>query len=211
MAICCLRSHSCTYVNRYGSQSTARTQLLTNLKCVFHVGLGDVAMMLKSVQHRLGAVPADLQRLAWCGRAQRPGPDMPDQHRPQPVRLARCLAGDRWLKPHRPWNTACPASQDSPTTSSNGLSLNDRLSAFSSWRGSKGGSDGAGLWHLLTACNDGTEVGVAWLGQLCRVSATQGGSGTTSGTGVTATTRSEWQVMAHEVCRPVSFCAFLPC
>ena len=42
-------------------------------------------------------------------------------------------------------------------------------------------------------------VGVAWLGQLCRVAATSQGGQTTSGTGVTVITRNEWQVVAHEI------------
>ena len=44
-------------------------------------------------------------------------------------------------------------------------------------------------------------VGVAWLGQLCRVQASSQGGQTTSGTGVTAITRNEWQVVAHEIGR----------
>lgn len=98
-----------------------------------------------------------------------------------------------------PWNTAC-ASPSSGGSSSSALSLNARLSAFSQWRGNKGGGDGAGLWHLLTDCNDGSEVGVAWLGTLCRVSTSSSSDGeVTSGTGVTSSTSREWQVMAHEI------------
>lgn len=92
-----------------------------------------------------------------------------------------------------PWNVGCEEGGGP------GLSLNDRLSVFSQWRGDKGGADGAGLWHLLTNCSTGSEVGVAWLGQLCRVSSVSSGGQTTSGTGVTAVTRSVWQVIAHEI------------
>lgn len=46
-----------------------------------------------------------------------------------------------------PWNVAC--------NSNNAPALNDRLSLFSEWRGNKGGSDGAGLWHLITTCTSG--------------------------------------------------------
>ncbi|BGP42156.1 hypothetical protein JCM10449v2_006161 [Rhodotorula kratochvilovae] len=99
-----------------------------------------------------------------------------------------------------PWNLPCPTSgSGSASGSSLGVDLNTRLSIFSQWRGDKGGSDGAGLWHLLTECQTGSEVGVAWLGQLCKVSASSSGGQTTSGTGVTAITRSEWQVIAHEI------------
>jgi hypothetical protein len=87
-----------------------------------------------------------------------------------------------------PWNQDCDSGPD----------LNTRLSLFSQWRGNKG-SDGAGLWHLLTNCPSGSEVGVAWLGQLCRTDASGSPGQVSSGTGVTASTRSEWQVMAHEM------------
>jgi hypothetical protein len=42
----------------------------------------------------------------------------------------------------RPWNVDCPDA------SSQGLDINERLNKFSKWRSDKGGSDGAGLWHL---------------------------------------------------------------
>ncbi|KAA1107099.1 hypothetical protein PGT21_002103 [Puccinia graminis f. sp. tritici] len=108
--------------------------------------------------------------------------------------------------PDVPWNIGCPDSGP------DGLSLDRRLSAFSQWRGQKGGSDGAGLWHLMTACPNGQEVGVAWLGTLCKVNSDQQASNglnelarapssgqVTSGTGVTSANPSEWQVMAHEI------------
>ncbi|GAA6046913.1 hypothetical protein JCM3770_003427 [Rhodotorula araucariae] len=99
-----------------------------------------------------------------------------------------------------PWNLPCPTSGSGSASGSGiGVDLNTRLSIFSQWRGDKGASDGAGLWHLLTECQTGSEVGVAWLGQLCKVTASSSGGQTTSGTGVTAITRSEWQVIAHEI------------
>lgn len=39
---------------------------------------------------------------------------------------------------------------------------------------------------------------MAWLGQLCKTSVSTSGGQSTSGTAVTAVTRSEWQVIAHE-------------
>ncbi|GAA5863695.1 hypothetical protein JCM3774_001217 [Rhodotorula dairenensis] len=95
------------------------------------------------------------------------------------------------------WNVPCQSS--SGAGGNIGVDLNSRLSIFSQWRGDKGGGDGAGLWHLLTACKTASEVGVAWLGQLCRVTASGSNGQVTSGTGVTATTRNEWQVIAHEI------------
>ncbi|KAI7862047.1 Metallo-peptidase family M12-domain-containing protein [Spinellus fusiger] len=80
--------------------------------------------------------------------------------------------------------------------------INNRLSDFSQWRGTMS-DDGAGLWHLLTQCATGVEVGVAWLSQLCTSSArSQVQNGVTqyvSGTGVSSIIRDEWKVVAHEI------------
>ncbi|KAI9279447.1 Metallo-peptidase family M12-domain-containing protein [Umbelopsis sp. AD052] len=90
------------------------------------------------------------------------------------------------------WNAAC----------SSAYTISDRLSDFSEWRGSLG-NDGAGLWHLMTQCNTGTQVGIAWLQQLCSYKATlQAQSGVSqyvSGTGVSSIIRDEWKVVAHEI------------
>lgn len=109
------------------------------------------------------------------------------------VQSGTCPTSTAQVNSSTPWNVGC--QEGGPP----GLSLNDRLSVFSQWRGSKGGGDSAGLWHLLTNCSTGSEVGVAWLGQLCRVNAVTSQGQTTSGTGVTAMTRNEWQVVAHEI------------
>jgi hypothetical protein len=85
-----------------------------------------------------------------------------------------------------PWNVDC-----SNTT------LNERLSLFSDWRGRKG-NDGAGLWHLLSDCPTGSEVGIAWLGTLCQQTAFQSAGQSVSGTAVSTAGRTEWQVVAHE-------------
>ncbi|ORX65338.1 zincin, partial [Linderina pennispora] len=77
------------------------------------------------------------------------------------------------------WNRAC----------SDPYTIDKRLSDFSAWRGAKG-KDSAGLWHLMTNCPTGTEVGLAWVGTMWGVS---------SGTGVSAVSRDEWKVVAHEV------------
>ena len=57
--------------------------------------------------------------------------------------------------PAVPWNINCGS-----------VTLNDRLSLFSQWRGDKS-PDGAGLWHLMSSCTTGSEVGIAWLATLC--------------------------------------------
>ncbi|CAD6930372.1 unnamed protein product [Tilletia laevis] len=85
------------------------------------------------------------------------------------------------------WNAPC----------SNSFTLDERLSAFSRWRGTQDGS--TGLWHLLTACATGTEVGVAWLGTVCRTGVSSSSSDSVSGTGVTASTTIESQIIAHEI------------
>ncbi|KAH0565224.1 hypothetical protein GP486_001385 [Trichoglossum hirsutum] len=84
-----------------------------------------------------------------------------------------------------PWNIPC----NSNTT------IQDRLNTFSAWRGTKSGDSNA-YWTLLTTCNTGSAVGLAWLGQAC-VSDAQVNSGeTVSGANVVARTSTEWQVIA---------------
>lgn len=77
------------------------------------------------------------------------------------------------------------------------MNLDTRLSVFSAWRAQKG-DDGAGLWHLLSGCPTGDEVGIAWLGTLCQSSGSSSGNATVSGTAVSTAGRTEWQVIAHE-------------
>ncbi|KAF9785898.1 Metallo-peptidase family M12-domain-containing protein [Thelephora terrestris] len=95
----------------------------------------------------------------------------------------------------------CPSSTD-PTVPWNidcgSVTLSDRLSLFSQWRGGKG-VDGSGLWHLLSTCTTGSEVGIAWLATLCQVTATGNSPNVVSGTGVSTAGRTEWQVISHEI------------
>ncbi|GJJ08889.1 hypothetical protein Clacol_003109 [Clathrus columnatus] len=90
--------------------------------------------------------------------------------------------------PAFPWNTACNTN----------ITLNDRLSVFSEWRGTRS-SDSAGLWHLMSGCPTGTEIGVAWLGTLCQTTTTGTFGQFVSGTAVTTAGRNEWQVVSHEI------------
>ncbi|KAJ1884682.1 hypothetical protein LPJ66_010492, partial [Kickxella alabastrina] len=94
------------------------------------------------------------------------------------------------VDPNAAWNRGC----------SNGYQINNRLNDFSKWRGSQK-SDGCGLWHLMTNCPSGTEVGLAWLGTMCTTSSSTNTvqDGVSSGTGVSAVSRDEWKVVAHEV------------
>ncbi|KAK3846493.1 MAG: Metallo-peptidase family M12-domain-containing protein, partial [Linnemannia gamsii] len=87
------------------------------------------------------------------------------------------------------WNQECSTQ----------YTINDRLSDFSYWRGTRP-KDGAGLWHLMTQCSSGPIVGIAWTGALCQMSAqSQGGTQYTAGTGVSSISPNEWMVVAHEV------------
>ncbi|KAJ2726450.1 hypothetical protein GGI07_000588 [Coemansia sp. Benny D115] len=88
------------------------------------------------------------------------------------------------------WNRGC----------TDAYPINQRLSDFSSWR-SKRGDDGCGLWHLMTNCPTGTEVGLAWLSTMCMTTSSENTvqGGVSSGTGVSAVSRDEWKVVAHEI------------
>lgn len=99
------------------------------------------------------------------------------------------------------WNQACSDSVD----------IQDRLNYFSAWRGTL--QDDNSHWTLLSTCNTGSAVGLAWLGQACvntayttNTSTTGNGASTGSGTesvsGANVVIRtagaSEWQIIAHE-------------
>ncbi|KZV79815.1 hypothetical protein EXIGLDRAFT_448707 [Exidia glandulosa HHB12029] len=86
------------------------------------------------------------------------------------------------------WNVACNSA----------ITLNDRLSLFSEWRGEKG-NDGIGLWHLMSGCPTGTEVGVAWLSTLCQQTASGSAPNIVSGTAVSTAGPTEWEVVTHEI------------
>ncbi|KAH8834846.1 zinc metalloprotease [Flagelloscypha sp. PMI_526] len=96
--------------------------------------------------------------------------------------------------PAFPWNVDCNAQSSNNTD----ITLSDRLSTFSKWRGDKG-EDGNGLWHLMSGCPTGSEVGIAWLGTLCQTKAEVQGDDAVSGAGVSTAGRTEWQVIAHEI------------
>ncbi|KAI9281049.1 Metallo-peptidase family M12B Reprolysin-like-domain-containing protein, partial [Sporodiniella umbellata] len=99
-------------------------------------------------------------------------------------------------------DSGCPATVSSSTAwnqpCSTSYSISQRLSDFSRWRGSIG-DDGAGLWHLMTNCATGQEVGVAWLSQVCNTRSISRQGEYTSGTGVSSIITDEWKVVAHEI------------
>ncbi|KAI0043892.1 hypothetical protein FA95DRAFT_335184 [Auriscalpium vulgare] len=143
----------CEYVNHYGSQPNATTQILNifNMASVLYKSTFNVS---------LGIIELQIQN-STC-------PTVAD--------------------PAVPWNVNC----------SSNATLDDRLSLFSQWRGNKG-NDSAGLWHLMSNCPTGTEVGVAWLATLCSQKANMQGSSFVSGTAVSTAGRTEWQVVSHEI------------
>lgn len=86
-----------------------------------------------------------------------------------------------------PWNIGCDSTTE----------IGDRLNLFSQWRSER--KDNNAFWTLLTNCNTGSEVGLAWLGQACVVDLVQDNDGgAVSGAIVVAKTPTEWQVIAHE-------------
>lgn len=90
------------------------------------------------------------------------------------------------VQPTTPWNVGCNTNQ----------TITDRLNSFSQWRGQH--QDSNAYWTLLTNCATGSEVGLAWLGQLCINTAASVGGESISGANVVARTPTEWQVIAHE-------------
>ncbi|KAI9298737.1 hypothetical protein K502DRAFT_362160 [Neoconidiobolus thromboides FSU 785] len=89
-----------------------------------------------------------------------------------------------------PWNRKCDT----------GYTMENRLGDFSSWRDKKGRDD-TGLWHLMTDCKSGPQVGLAYLGTLCASSRgdARGGLQGDTGTGVSSVTEETWKVVAHEI------------
>ncbi|KAK3387200.1 Metallo-peptidase family M12-domain-containing protein [Podospora didyma] len=85
-----------------------------------------------------------------------------------------------------PWNTACSGS----------VSIGDRLNQFSAWRGQF--RDNNAYWTLLTTCNTGAAVGLAWLGQVCSDGSQTNPNETVAGANVVVRTSTEWLVFAHE-------------
>ncbi|KAL2015016.1 hypothetical protein VTK56DRAFT_6526 [Thermocarpiscus australiensis] len=88
--------------------------------------------------------------------------------------------------PSAPWNTPC----------SDSISIETRLSQFSQWRGQW--SDTNAYWSLLTTCNTGSAVGLAWLGAVCQQGSTTRDNETSASANVVVRTSNEWLVFAHE-------------
>ncbi|KAH7321120.1 ADAM protease ADM-B [Stachybotrys elegans] len=98
-------------------------------------------------------------------------------------------------------DTACPSSPSDSAPFNfrcEGGTINERLSRFSEWRGRF--EDTNAYWTLMTSCNTGQAVGLAWRGQLCRQGSgpNGGGGGTIAAANVVVRTPTEWQIFAHE-------------
>ncbi|CAN8103560.1 unnamed protein product [Discula destructiva] len=87
--------------------------------------------------------------------------------------------------PEAPWNVGCGTG-----------SITDRLNSFSLWRGQH--LDTNAYWTLLSTCNTGSAVGLAWLGQLCMSGSSTENNETVAAANVVVRTSTEWQVFAHE-------------
>ncbi|KAK0706520.1 Metallo-peptidase family M12-domain-containing protein [Lasiosphaeria miniovina] len=88
--------------------------------------------------------------------------------------------------PSAPWNVGCSGS----------TSISDRLNLFSAWRGQS--KDNNAYWTLLSTCNTGAAVGLAWLGQVCQEGAQTSANETIAAANVVVRTSTEWLVFAHE-------------
>lgn len=98
------------------------------------------------------------------------------------------------------WNQGCSQSVD----------IGQRLNYFSAWRGTQ--KDNNSHWTLLSTCNTGAAVGLAWLGQACINTAmtsnnsytgngaANDGTETVSGANVVirSSGTNEWAIIAHE-------------
>lgn len=87
-----------------------------------------------------------------------------------------------------PWNLPCSSTAD----------ISRRLSLFSGWR-SQFRDDNA-AWSLMSACESGSTVGMAWIGNICsRGGRSWRGGSSVSSANVVIRTVAEWQVFAHEL------------
>ncbi|KAF4465012.1 Adam protease adm-b [Fusarium albosuccineum] len=86
-----------------------------------------------------------------------------------------------------PWNAACASNVD----------ISGRLSLFSEWRNRF--QDDNAAWTLLSACESGSTVGMAWIGNICSLRSGSRGGSSVASTNVVIRTAAEWQVFAHEL------------
>ncbi|KAF8971590.1 zinc metalloprotease [Flammula alnicola] len=103
------------------------------------------------------------------------------------------------------WNSASALYKVNTFNVSLGISelqLSSIVDSTAPWNipcASQKGNDSNGLWHLMSGCPTGSEVGIAWLATLCQQDATGNSPSVVSGTAVSTAGRTEWQVVAHEI------------
>ncbi|KAL3448933.1 Metallo-peptidase family M12-domain-containing protein [Aspergillus insuetus] len=84
------------------------------------------------------------------------------------------------------WDVPCPMGD-----------LNWRLHRFSAWRANR--RDDNAFWTLMTGCAAGVgEIGVSWVGEVCKTGDNYEGIGSGIGANVVGHSNTEWQVFAHE-------------
>ncbi|KAE8320876.1 Metallo-peptidase family M12-domain-containing protein [Aspergillus sergii] len=89
-----------------------------------------------------------------------------------------------------------PASAEWNMPCSEG-NISSRLDKFSKWRGQQ--KDTNAYWTLMSNCPTGSEVGLAWLGQLCNADVVSDAANAVSGTNVVVrSSGGGWQIFAHE-------------
>ena len=92
-------------------------------------------------------------------------------------------------EPDCPANTPQETAWNMPCSDSD---VSKRLDLFSTWRTKR--DDDNAYWTLMSDCRSGPEVGLAYVGQLCKGGDGDGRSG--SGANFVARTPTEWQVFA---------------
>ncbi|KAL5336821.1 Metallo-peptidase family M12-domain-containing protein [Aspergillus crustosus] len=91
-------------------------------------------------------------------------------------------------------NPSTAAQWNMPCSQGN---LTQRLDHFSQWRGQQ--TDDNAYWTLVSSCPTGSEVGLAWLGQLCNTEVSSDGGSSVSGANVVVSSGgADWQIFAHE-------------
>jgi Metallo-peptidase family M12B Reprolysin-like len=179
----------CEYVSHYGSRSNASHQILTvwnTATALYKVREREISLSALTLTKTRTPSTLALELSSFRFKTLRKSQLLVQSQLSPSHGNIRCpIVAD----PTAPWNVNC---------STPNVDLNARLSLFSQWRGEKG-QDGAGLWHLMSNCPTGPEVGIAWLGTLCQTNATSSGSIYVSGTAVSTTGLTEWQVASHEI------------
>jgi len=148
----------CAYVSIYGNKQNATTQILTtwnSASSLYKVCLCRYKYRRLGTTHSCISLRAPSTSVSVSRRfrleilCKRTG--VPSWKWIDLIQINSCPSTP---DPNFPWNVPCSSAE-----------LDARLSLFSKWRGDKG-SDGIGLWHLVSGCPTGSEVGIAWLGTL---------------------------------------------